>query len=71
MSTSIIKQLEFCECGVPEELLIDSDTGFHSRLFAEFAMQWCVHLCFVRTRVPLVNDIVESCHHTVTVIAAG
>ena len=42
-STSIIEHLEavFCERGVPEELLIDSDTAFRSRSFADCGTMVC------------------------------
>ncbi|XP_066985023.1 uncharacterized protein [Macrobrachium rosenbergii] len=71
-SETIIGQLEtlFYERGVPEELLTDNDTAFRSKLFADFAKKWCVHLNFRCAYVPSGNGIAERCHRTVKVIAA-
>ncbi|XP_064106974.1 uncharacterized protein LOC135215948 [Macrobrachium nipponense] len=71
-SESIIGQLEtvFYERGAPEELLTDNDTAFCSKLFADFAKKWCVHLNFRCAYVPSGNGIAERCHRTVKVIAA-
>uniref|UniRef100_A0A5S6Q596 Integrase catalytic domain-containing protein n=1 Tax=Trichuris muris TaxID=70415 RepID=A0A5S6Q596_TRIMR len=60
----------FYERGAPEELLLDNDTAFRSRLFTEFATTWGVRLRYRCAHAPSGNGITERCHRTVKVIAA-
>ena len=57
-----MKQLDvvFYERGTPEELLKDNDIAFRSRLFADFARIWSVHLRFRCARWQWHNQEIPS-----------
>ena len=71
-SVSVINQLEgvFFERGAPTELLTDNDAAFCSKMFAEFARQWNMQICFHCAHIPSGNGIVERSHCTIKVISA-
>ena len=71
-SAAVIDQLEsvFLERGAPEELLLDNDTAFRSRLFEDFVNRWGVRLRFRCAYAASGNGITERCHRSVKVIAA-
>ena len=58
------------ERGAPEELLLDNDTAFRSRMFEDFARRWGVTLRFRCAYAASGNGITERCHRSVKVIAA-
>lgn len=51
-------------------MLTDNNTAFRSKLFAEFAGRWCMHVQFRYAHVPSDNGIVERCHRTGKIIVA-
>ena len=71
-SSAVIEHLEsvFMERGAPEELLLDNDTAFRSRMFEDFAHRWGVTLRFRCAYAASGNGITERCHRSVKVIAA-
>uniref|UniRef100_A0A5S6QGD7 Integrase catalytic domain-containing protein n=1 Tax=Trichuris muris TaxID=70415 RepID=A0A5S6QGD7_TRIMR len=71
-STDVVEQLErvFYERGAPEEVLLDNDTAFRSRMFTDFAARWGMRVRYRCAHTPSGNGIAERCHRSVKVIAA-
>lgn len=71
-SAAVIEALEsvFLERGAPEELLLDNDTAFRSRMFESFVRRWEVKLRFRCAYAASGNGVTERCHRSVKVIAA-
>uniref|UniRef100_A0A5S6QCQ1 Integrase catalytic domain-containing protein n=1 Tax=Trichuris muris TaxID=70415 RepID=A0A5S6QCQ1_TRIMR len=57
-------------CMVIMQLILDNDTAFRNRIFAEFATRCGVRIRYRCAYAPSGNGITERCHRTVKVIAA-